>query len=171
MINAKDVRHNRVLGIAPFTRGFGYALLEGEGELGDFGLAFVKGEKNSGCLKRMEEMIGIFTPQVIAIDNAKALGTRRSKRVQELFQDIAALSVKHKIKLRQIAKVQVNQAILGRKEGTKYEIARRLADWFPEDLAQLLPRKRKPWDCENPRMYLFDAVGIAFITMKSLREK
>ena len=40
-------------------------------------------------------------------------------------------------------------------------LAEMLAGKFPEELASRLPPKRRPWMSEDPRMDIFDAVGLA----------
>jgi hypothetical protein len=44
----------------------------------------------------------------------------------------------------------------------KSQIARFIAARFPE-LADYVPRERKPWTSEDPRMAIFDAAAFAFV--------
>ena len=46
----KNIRskHFRILAIAPSSRGFGFAVLEGQEKLVDWGVKSIKGDKNTG---------------------------------------------------------------------------------------------------------------------------
>jgi hypothetical protein len=46
-------------------------------------------------------------------------------------------------------------------KGTKFAVAQALAGKFPAELGKRLPPKRRPWMSEDPRMDIFDAVGLA----------
>ena len=48
-------------------------------------------------------------------------------------------------------------------QGTKQACAETLAAKFPVELASRLPPKRRPWMSEDPRMDIFDAVGLAAV--------
>lgn len=56
----------------------------------------------------------------------------------------------------------VRRGLAQRKTSSKMEIARLLADRFPE-LAWRLPGERKIWSKEDSRMSLFDAVAGALV--------
>ena len=47
------IQHYRILSIAPSTRGFGYAVLEGKDTLVDWGVKTVQGNKNVNSLAPM----------------------------------------------------------------------------------------------------------------------
>ncbi|MGH7993063.1 MAG: hypothetical protein ACREDQ_06080 [Limisphaerales bacterium] len=48
-------------------------------------------------------------------------------------------------------------------KGTKQALAERLALKFPVELGSRLPPKRRAWMSEDPRMDIFDAVGLATV--------
>jgi hypothetical protein len=58
---------------------------------------------------------------------------------------------------------QVRAQLLGSAKGTKHALAETLAAKFPVELALRLPPKRRPWMSEDPRMDIFDAVGLAAV--------
>jgi len=53
--------------------------------------------------------------------------------------------------------------LLGKSYGAKFEMAKMPAKRFPGELASRLSSKRKPWMSEHARMYVFEAVGLAFV--------
>jgi hypothetical protein len=54
----------------------------------------------------------------------------------------------------------VEQLFLGDQKGTKHDVAKVLAQKFPEELGDRLPPKRKPWMSEDYRMDIFGAVAL-----------
>ncbi len=53
--------------------------------------------------------------------------------------------------------------LLGDARGTKHEMAEMLARNFPAELINKLPPKRRPWENEDGRMDIFDAVGLTVV--------
>jgi hypothetical protein len=70
------------------------------------------------------------------------------------------LAKQRKIKVVKIAGTELRSVLLDDAAGTKQEMAELLAKQFPDELASLLPSKRKLWENEDPRMDIFDAVGL-----------
>ena len=66
-----------------------------------------------------------------------------------------------KVKVRLVSVTQVRTQLLGQPKGTKFAVAKTLAEKFPMALGHRLPPKRRPWMSEDPRMDIFDAVGLA----------
>ncbi len=86
---------------------------------------------------------------------------RRAVRIRLLHRKIVALAKESKLKVRLITGPQVRIQLLGCAKGTKFALATTLAAKFPVELASRLPPKRRPWMSEDPRMDIFDAVGLA----------
>ena len=53
-------KYPRILAIAPSTRGFGFAIVEGLNTLVDWGVKNVEGDKNAGSLARVKAMIAPY---------------------------------------------------------------------------------------------------------------
>ena len=85
---------------------------------------------------------------VLAYDvNAK--GTYRDPRIKQLHRDVIALANKRKLKVVKIPATELRRLLLGNATGTKHEMAEMMAKRFPDELAQRLPPKRKPWESED----------------------
>lgn len=154
----KNIKEVRILSITPSTRGFGYAVIEGDDKLVDWGAKSVNGDKNAGSLARIEKMIVFYEPKVVVLQDVK--DSRRAPRIRELIQRIAALARSRKIKVVLLSREQVRQVFFHDGQGTKYALAELLAEWFPEELGDRLPPKRRPWMTEDYRMDIFDAVAL-----------
>lgn len=149
------------MAVALSSRGFGYAVTEGADQLIDYGNMGIEGDKNAGSLAGIAKMIVRNQPEILVLQDVDAKGSRRAQRIKELHRKVVALAKKHKLKVVTIPGKKLRSALLGNENGTKWEIAELLAQRFPDELASRLPRKRKPWESEDARMDIFDAVTLA----------
>ena len=154
-------KYPRVLAITPSTRGFGYAVLEGHKLLVDWGVRSIEGDKNSGSIKKVEEMIDLYIPQVIVLEDTATKGSRRSARIQALTKRLVALAGRRTIKVALFSQKQIGRVFFGDTGGTKYALAEIIVERFPEELGFRLPPKRRAWMSEDSRMDIFDAVALA----------
>jgi len=158
MIKNKGVR---ILAIAPLSRGLGYGVMEGPDRLVACGNKVVNHDKNIRVLAWVEKFIRFYQPDILVLPDVNAPDTRRAPRIKTLHRKIVALVKKHQLRLRLISVTQVRARLLGSTKGTKQALAEALAAKFPLELASRLPPKRRPWMSEDPRMDIFDAVGLA----------
>ena len=154
-------KHIRILAIAPLSRGLGYAVMEGPGKLIACGNKAVLRDKNAGSLAWVDRFIKFYKPEVLVLPNVDATDTRRAARIKTLHQKIVAWAGKQQLKVRLISVTQVRSQLLGTAKSTKFAVAQTLAEKFPVELGTRLPPKRRPWMSEDPRMDIFDAVGLA----------
>jgi Holliday junction resolvasome RuvABC endonuclease subunit len=147
-----------VLAIDPSTRGFGFALLEGPNRLIDWGVKETKKNKTARTLKLIDDLIDVYLPSVIVVEDYAGKGSRRCRRIQGLINDISKLASKKKVRVKSFARLKVMQAFSESGASTKHEIAVAIAKRFPE-LEPRLPRFRKPWMSEDYRMSIFDAAA------------
>ncbi len=157
-----------VIGIAPSSRGVGFAVVEGAEVLIDWGVKTVKGDKNARCMSHVGNLINRYEPDVIAIEDARSGIGRRSPRVQVLLLEIADLARRNGIELREFSRKHMTMRTLGTKRGTKDALAEHIATVFPEELGFRLPGARRPWMSVDSRMDIFDAVALAHHCLDSL---
>ena len=159
-------RHFRVLAFAPSSRGFGFAVLEGAEKLVDWGVKSIAGDKNAASIAKMEELIILYEPGVIVLEDAAAKHSRRSPRVRDLARSVIAIAGRKGIKTATYSQKQIRETFFVHDEGTKHALAEILAARFPEELESRLPPKRQPWMSVDYRMDIFDAVALA-VTFRS----
>ena len=70
-------KDTRVLAIDPSTRGFGFTVLEGPERLVDWGVKETKKNKNARSLELIEDLIDLYQPSVIAVEDYRGKGSRR----------------------------------------------------------------------------------------------
>jgi hypothetical protein len=158
MIQNKSIR---ILAIAPLSRGLGYAVMEGPGKLVACGNKAILRDKNAKALTWVNRFIKFYQPDVLVLPDVTAADTRRAARIKTLHRQIVAWAGKRQLKVRLVSVTQVRTQLLGAAKGTKFAVARTLAEKFPTELETRLPPKRRPWMSEDPRMDIFDAVGLA----------
>jgi Holliday junction resolvasome RuvABC endonuclease subunit len=162
-MNESLPRYPRILAIAPSTKGFGYAVLEGHRILVDFGVRSIEGDKNAGAIEKVEGMIAHYNPQVMVLEDTAIRGSRRSPRIKRLTRRLVTVAKRRTIKVALFSQKQIRQVICGDDRGTKHAIAEIIASRFPEELGFLLPPKRRDWMSQDSRMDIFDAVALALM--------
>ena len=156
----KKQNSQRLLAIDPTTKGFAYVLFEGK-TLIDWGVIFVyPKKKNELCLKRITELLEVYDPQVIVLEDTDAKSCLRRTRVRKLIAEVRTLVHEHRVQLHVISRRKLVEAFSKVSANNKDEIAREVADRLPE-LGPQLPPKRKIWMPEDPRINLFDAAALA----------
>ena len=151
----------RILAIAPTSRGFGYAVMEGPGRLIGFGNKSILKNKNTRTLVWSERFIRRYEPGVLVLPDVNATGAHRAGRIKTLHKEIGALARKHQLKVKLISGSKQRERLTGEVKGTKQAMAEMLAADFPNELQSRLPPKRRAWESEDPRMDIFDAMGLA----------
>jgi hypothetical protein len=160
----------RVLSIDPHPRGFGYAVFEGPARLVDWGTKDIRQDKEQAALQRIEELVRIYRPRVIVVEDCAHGKSRRNPRVRLLTERILVAAREFGVEGHTLPLAAVYRAFAGTSAGTKYGIATALVRAFPELMVRL-PPKRKPWQSEDSRMSIFDAValGLAYFGRKTSR--
>jgi Holliday junction resolvasome RuvABC endonuclease subunit len=163
-MNTINPKHFRILAIAPSTRGFGFAVLERQDTLVDWGVKTVKnGDKNVQSLEKVKELIAHYQPGVLVLENASAKNSLRSRRIRRLCRQIIKLASTNKVSVKLFSREQVMKTFLPDGRGTKYAVAEIVAERFPEELSQKLPPERKLGNSEDSRMSIFDAMALALV--------
>lgn len=149
----------RVLALDPFSRGVGFAVLEGPEHLIDWGLKTTGRADNGKAIRAIEVLVARFQPDVLAVEDSDAAGSRRGGRVQQLLDRIVSAK-SPRLPVRLVSRRQLSAIGPLPQASTKYGRACLLAERFPE-LQPSLPRFRKSYMSEDDRMAIFDAVGFA----------
>lgn len=115
--------------------------------------------RTSGDLTRkVDALLSKHYPAVLVLEDLAAPGALRRKRARREIRSMEHLAQKRGVRVERVARLAVLNTFAPGKG--KYEVALKLAEIFP-DLSNRLPRKRKIWMPENPRINVFDALGFA----------
>jgi hypothetical protein len=135
----------------------GYAVFEGIGLPIDWGIKRVSGEKNLATLEKVENLIGLFQPDTIVLEEIE--GSRRCDRVRELLHHIVERAVTLGIEIARFSRKAVSGFLKLDPSVTKHQIACAIAEQLPA-LRPRLPAPRQPWQSEDYRMTIFEACGL-----------
>ena len=149
----------RVLAIDPYSRGVGFAVLEGQACLIDWGLRTTGRADNAKAARLIDKLIDRFRPDILALEDWDSDGARRCGRVEELLDRIAAKEGT-RVLVRVVTRREIRAIGPLPQTSTKRGRACFLAERFPEVQA-FLPPIRKPWMPEDDRMSVFDALSLA----------
>ena len=149
----------RVLAVDPYSRGVGFAVLEGQASLIDWGLRTTGRADNAKAAGVIDKLIERFRPDVLVLEDWDSDGARRCARVQRLLDRIAA-DEGTRVLVRLVTRREIRAIGPLPQTGTKRGRACFLAERFPE-LQAFLPPVRKPWMPEDDRMSIFDALSFA----------
>ena len=146
-----------LVAIDPTRTGFAFAVLEAPGNLIDRGQRTAE-PKSGELVRKVDALLSKHYPAVLVLEDLAAPGARRRKRARREIRSLERLALKRGAKVQLVSRLAVRDAFAP--EQGKYEVAVKLAEIFP-DLKDRLPWKRKVYMPEDPRMNVFDAVGLA----------
>ena len=152
----------RVLAIDLRLSRFAYAVYEGPKRLLDWGGRACPPSKGADlAAQRVVELLRLFHPAVVVMKKDRRGGVRNAPVLRRV-----ANQVRHEAAIRSVpvflcSPEEVKEAFRIFRVRTKDDVAAAVAGIFPELLWEL-PRKRKKWDNEHPRMAVFDAISIGF---------
>jgi len=160
----------RILAVSLSTEGFGYAVMEGNNTLVDYGNKVVHPDKNAHSLTHIDEMIVRYLPGALVLLDLNAKGTYRAPRIKELHRQVLAMAKRHNLKVVQIPNTELRTVLLDNHKATKHDIAVRIGKLFPDELESRVPPKRKRWESQRSRMDIFDAVALAVVFRMKRKE-
>ncbi len=144
-----------LLAIDPTSRGLSFAVLEAPAYLVSWGS---REATTKTVLKKLDELLTQFNPDVLVLEDLAAEGARRRARAKREIQAMELLAFTRGLQVEWVSRLAVRDTFAPGMN--KYAVAVRLAAIFP-DLAEQVPRKRKAWMPEDLRMNVFDALGFA----------
>lgn len=163
----------RTLGLAVRARWLGFAELDEEESLLDWGIFFY--QKRSvqalrSVQKRLEALISRVNPSHIVLVRPELKIHEQSNPAKSIGRNLHAFGLSQSIKISTTSRVEIRTAFLGGNRGNKDKIASLLTQVFPE-LSAKLPAERKVWEKEDARMALFDALAGAIAFQRRIQGK
>ncbi len=149
----------RVLAIHATSRGFGYAVMENDETLLDWGVIELhKNYSRSSVMSSLAKLQERYRPTVIVV---KAMSDISDKRKRALKFLKSLTNTKMAVHLAEVSNYRLSKAFPDAKN--KYDRAKEICSKF-SFLLSSLPDRRLFYQSENYRMAYFDAIslGIAF---------
>lgn len=156
----KAGNYERILALHATTRGFAYVIMDGPGQLTDYGIKHVRVDgKNRNCLAAIEHLIVRFDPHAIVFEDTDEMGGKRSARVKHLYRDIERLAGRAILDTYVYPWQVAFDVFRDGKPATRHDLAVMIAVILPA-IKRRLPPKRKAWLPMDPRQALFDAAAL-----------
>lgn len=155
--------HTRVIAIDPYAQGFGFVILDGPDNLIDWGLKATMDDKRTRSLKRVQELIEHYRPDMLVTEDHTHESCWRRPRIRGLIQDILLLSDSYGLRTMSLSRQEVKDVFAEENATTKDQIAKAVTKQFPE-LTPYLPPERKPWASEVAGMSIFDAAAMGCVS-------
>ena len=147
------------MGFHPTARGFGWVVFDGVATPVDWGLAYVRGDKNAASLRQMKALLERYRPHILAIEQFGRRTGQRASRVEKLCQAVSALGQGTSIEVKVYSRADIRDALGVQASATRQEVAEMVARRI-EGLRHRLPRNRRPWESADRRMALFCAAAL-----------
>jgi len=158
----KNLNRFRLLAVALTSRGFGYAVLEGELSLIESGHSCMSGpKKNALTLAKVKKLMAMYQPGFMVLHSSGDSQRPRTKRLRTLYREIVGLAARENLAVEFVSDSELRCLLVDKQKGTKHERAEMLAQRFPNELGLCVPAKRRLWQGNDARMDLFDAVALA----------
>jgi Holliday junction resolvasome RuvABC endonuclease subunit len=151
-----------VLAVHPTSRGFGWVLFDGPFSPVDWGTASARPNRSARLLARFKRLVARYEPAVLVIEDFEQPSAKRSERVRDLCRSMLDLAAQSGVRSKIYPKHVVHAYFGGAPAATRHQIAEAIATQI-DDFSHRLPKKRKPWDAEDPRQSLFDAAALAIV--------
>ena len=156
----------RILAVDPYSRGFGFVVLEGPDRLVDWGLRDARHATDTDLVAKVEDLIALYRPGLLVVEDCAHRSSRRRTHGRQVVRKILKLAETLGVRTRPVSAAQVRSTFAADGATTKHAIAGLLVARFPE-LAPHRPRFRKPWMSEDERQAIFDAAGWAMVVLRS----
>jgi hypothetical protein len=155
----------RVLALYPASRGVGFALVDHERRLVDWGTRGTKGRgKNVTAMRAMTDLILRHHPSRIVLEDTTEKRSRRHTRIRDLHAQVIRYAKVHHRRVRTYRRAEVF-GYFG--VTNKRELALTIAAALPA-LQLRVPPRRKPWMSEDARQSLFDAAALALLCVSTI---
>jgi len=152
----------RVVGVAPTSRGFGFAVLEDGEVLVDWGLVHCRPPEPERVVERALALLARHDPDLLVLQATEV--SRYGDRAKRF-----AVLLEEKARSTGVAVTAISSDAVRRHFAayglTKNDRAEEMAKRFPE-LRPRQPGKRRPWQSQDERMAIFNALSLV-ITLQT----
>jgi hypothetical protein len=149
----------RIFAVEIRSRKVGYAIVEGDNNLLDWGVRTFLNPEDSSSHRRLAVLFALFRPSMILLSDISKRDRRREHAARALIHLVAIEAESLSISIELVSKDSIRSFFNGAGHLTKHEMARVIVTIFPE-LAWHLPRQRKAWQSESPSQIVFDALAL-----------
>jgi hypothetical protein len=154
-----NLSSHRALTLDIRPRRFGYAIFEGPHLLLDWGIRTHGDDERSSLERSLNNLRSMFGPSVILVRKAAESGRITQPRTLRALRIVKHFAKRRLVRVQLVDASSLRNFFSRDATANKHDIARMIADRFPE-LSWRLPPKRKPWQSEPKRQSIFDAASL-----------
>ena len=149
----------RVIALDVRARRFGYVVFEGPHKLLDWGIRTYANADWCVLERRLGDLRSMFAPSIILIRETAERHRFGQPMIRHALRTVKAFAKRALVVIRVIDRSSLRRFFSGGAKVNKQDVARIVADRFPE-LSWRLPPERKPWQTEPRRQSIFDAASL-----------
>lgn len=157
-------RRTRVLAMDIRSQAFGFVVLEGAGQLLDWGKRMIRSSRPGH--DPIASLLDEYRPTHIALRRVQSGARRDVPRTRNSLARVRRQARLRSIRVTSVSENQLKAALARFGATTKHKMASLIAERFVE-LGHALPQPRKCFKPEHPRMMIFDAAILAVIGLAS----
>ncbi len=151
-----------VLALYPNAMGVCYAVFNSPKDLVDYGIEYVRPVNTQKSLRKVEQYLDFYNPDILLLRGISKQRAKHSKRTKKLIDLICEIAKRKGLQVHQYNRNQIQNIFSQFKAHSKYQISKKITEWFPELESLELPI-RKRWMSENHRTGIFDAIAISLV--------
>lgn len=151
-----------ILCLYPNTFGVCYAVFDTPNDLVDYGIGYVRPVNNKKSILKVKKYLDFFKPDIVLLRELTNPNSKINKRNKKLINLICDEAHLQKLKIHQYTRTQIKDALSNFKVATKYQISKKIIEWFPV-LEKCEYPYRKEWMAESHNVGVFDAISLAAV--------
>ncbi|QTE21074.1 hypothetical protein [Polaribacter cellanae] len=155
------MENKTILALYPNRRGIAYALFHDK-DLVDYGIKNTYPFHLKKTHRKIQQFLSYYKPDIVISRNINDLKKNQSKKTQRIIDMICTEAKLQKLEVFSYTRTQIKQVFVNFKCTTKFEISKKLMEWFSELRAYEFP-KRKSFMTEDYNTGFFDAVSLAVV--------
>ncbi len=157
----KPMENKTILALYPNRRGITYALCHDK-DLVAYGIKCNYPFSLKKAQQKIKEFIDYYKPDIIITRNISDLKKSQCKKTQRVIDLVCNEAKAQKLEVHSYTRTQIKQVFTNFKCKSKFEISKKLMEWFSELKAYEFP-KRKSFMTEDYNTGVFDAVSLAVV--------
>ncbi len=150
-----------VIALHPTSRGLGWIVLEGPFSPHDWGTTRAdRGDRNAHHLAHVEKLLARYEPETIVLEAFERRHSARADRIARLGRAVVAMATDRSIDVAIYTRGEVKACFASVGAVSRQDVAEAVARSIPA-LAHKVPKPRRAWESDNPRLGLFAAAALA----------
>jgi hypothetical protein len=152
--------NNTILALYPNAMGVCYSVFDSPKDLVDYGIGYVRPVNSKKSILKVQEYLEFYKPDIVLVRELTKPNSKNNKRNKKLIDLICKKAKEQGLEVHHYNRSQIKDVFKEFKAISKYQISKKIMEWFPElEILELPIRKR--WMSENHNTGVFDAISLA----------